>query len=104
MGVFLLAFVGAILGAFAAAYALRPRMVAKPLPTPLGDLITLTVPNDALYSRACELVKKTEDTIPSTHPEAKHNEVYAQLGKDFYPQRSKSDIMLAIEAAVAAQG
>ena len=70
-------------------------------PVPSVDVVTLTVPKDALYSVACALCHYADTLHGSSFGEAKRHYVYAQLEKTF-PEQSAQDRALLIEAAVRA--
>lgn len=66
-------------------------------PAKRPDAVTLTVPRDAVYARACVLVDLADDAHSSSHGEAKRHQVLAQLQKDFPDAR---DLGVVIEAAL----
>lgn len=67
---------------------------------PGDDYVTLTVPLDALMVRACYLTDEWELKEPNPgFGEMKRHQVYSRLIKEF-PDRRKSEIALAIEAAI----
>jgi hypothetical protein len=82
-------------GAVLAALWVYSRPEAEEAPVP--DLMPLLVPRDALYAQACALVALVEST--HGNGEARRHQVYAALLKRF-PERTKRDVALAIEAAV----
>lgn len=66
---------------------------------PTNPNTTWTIPHDALYDRACELVTIVDTTFTSGYGEAKRHQVYSRLIKEF-PSIPKRIISRTIEAAI----